>query len=59
VVVFGKFIGEQEHVAVDRVTAAVALVPELPNVDEGVVVARDLVEFLRTFREARGRKYWE
>ena len=40
-------------------SAAVVLVPELPNVDEGIVVAQDLVEFLRAFREARGNKYWE
>ncbi|MGZ4777074.1 MAG: hypothetical protein ACXVYW_17375 [Oryzihumus sp.] len=59
VVVFGKFIGDQEGLAVDRASGAVVLVPELPNVDEGVVVAQDLVEFLRTFREAGGRKYWE
>jgi hypothetical protein len=43
----------------ERATAAVVLVPELPNVDEGVVVAQDLVELLRTFREASGGKYWE
>ena len=59
VVIFGKFIGDQEHLAVDHATAAVVLVPELPNVDEGIVVAQDLVEFLRAFREARGNKYWE
>ena len=59
VVVFGSFIGDREGLAVDRASAAVVVVPELPNVDEGVVVAQDLVEFLRTFREASGRKYWE